>query len=69
MKRYRGQSVIEGLRYIANSPGRDLGGFHPEVVKTAKAALRLIRQLRQEALYARMAADGWRRRWAKKMEG
>ena len=36
-----------GLRYIANSPSEDFGGFHPETVRTAKAALRLIARLKR----------------------
>jgi hypothetical protein len=31
--------VIDGLKYIANSPSPKNGGFHPEAVKIAKAAL------------------------------
>ena len=49
--RYRGKhSRAEcGLRYIAQSPAREFGGFHPEAVETAKAALRLIGKLRRAA--------------------
>lgn len=32
-------STLSGLRYIANSPPRKWGGFHPEAVKIAKGAL------------------------------
>ena len=39
----------EGLRYIAASPGPP-HGFHPEAIKTAKAALRLIAALRKKVL-------------------
>lgn len=36
------------LRYLANSPPHEHGGFHPEIIKTAKAALRLIALLKRE---------------------
>lgn len=36
-----------GLQYIADSPAAQQGGFHPETVKIAKSALRLIRKLRR----------------------
>ena len=36
-----------GLRYIADSPPTEHSGFHPEAVRTAKAALRLIARLRR----------------------
>ena len=35
------QDVIDGLKYIANSPS-EKGGFHPETIKIAKAALEII---------------------------
>lgn len=37
-----------GLLYISSSPSREHGGFHPEAVRAAKAALRLIAKLRTE---------------------
>lgn len=40
---------ICGLYYIANSPTKENGGFHPEAVKTAKGAIRLIRKLQKRA--------------------
>jgi hypothetical protein len=42
-------SAERGLRYIAASPAREHGGFHPEAVRTAKSALRLIARLRKAA--------------------
>ncbi len=51
-----------GLQYIADSPAREHGGFHPKAVKTAKAALRLIRQLRRELEYALEAENWWKSR-------
>ena len=38
----RRQEVITGLRYIVESPLQKNGGFHPEVVRVAKAALKII---------------------------
>lgn len=35
------------LQYIASSPSKEHGGFHPRTVAAAKAALRLIRKLRE----------------------
>ncbi len=43
----KARRTIEGLKYIASSPPRENGGFHPEAVKTAKAALRLIARMRR----------------------
>ncbi len=37
-----------GLQYIADSPVAAHGGFHPETVRIARAALRLIRNLRRQ---------------------
>jgi hypothetical protein len=37
----RGNPVC-GLKYIAQSPSREDGGFHENAIKTAKDALRLI---------------------------
>lgn len=37
-----------GLKYIAESPPHEHGGFHPEAVRIAKAALRLIAMLRRK---------------------
>ena len=37
---------MEGLRYIAESPSREHGGFHPEAIKTAQAAIKEIERLR-----------------------
>ena len=37
-----------GLRYIARSPAREHGGFHPETVKIAKQSIRLILKLKKE---------------------
>ncbi len=32
-------SIIERLKYIADSPNAEHGGFHPEAIKTAKDAI------------------------------
>lgn len=40
--------ILEGLRYIADSPAREHGGFHPEVVRTAKAAIERVGELQEE---------------------
>ena len=56
-KRTRKKTKAEvGLQYIADSPPREYGGFHPEAVKAAKAGLRLIARLRR--LIARLRRKG-----------
>ncbi len=40
--------TLAGLRYIAASPPREYGGFHPETVKIAKAALWHLRERRRK---------------------
>lgn len=35
-----------GLKYIADSPPREYGGFHPSAVAAARSALRLISRLK-----------------------
>ena len=42
--------ILRGLRYIAESPAREFGGFHPEATKTAKAAIEEIERLRRETV-------------------
>ena len=44
-------SPICGLRYIASSPSKEHGGFAPEAIATAKAALREIYRLRAKVAY------------------
>ncbi len=39
--------LIERLQYIADSPDREHGGFHPEVVQTAKDAIAELTALRE----------------------
>lgn len=39
--------VDDGLEYIATSPTREHGGFHPLAVETAQAAIAEISRLRQ----------------------
>lgn len=38
--------VLDGLRYIADSPPPEFGGFHPEAVQTAIWAIAEIERLR-----------------------
>jgi hypothetical protein len=38
----RRQEIIDGLKYIADSPAKKYGGFHPNAVSVAKAALKII---------------------------
>lgn len=40
--------LLDALRYIANSPAREHGGFHPSAVLTAKRAIREILRLRRK---------------------
>ena len=53
-KRCEGEPIC-GLRYIANSPTRERGGFAPEAIATAKSALRLIYKLRRRCAHQ----DSW----------
>ena len=52
--------VIEGLRYIADSPPREHGGFHPNAVQAARDAIAEIARLREQRDYymARSARRG-----------
>lgn len=45
-----------GLCYITGGPAHERGGYHPEDVRTARAALRLIARLRRQADAARQSA-------------
>lgn len=45
-RKCQGEPVC-GLKYIAASPPREYGGFHPNAVATAKKALKLIASLRR----------------------
>jgi hypothetical protein len=45
-------SVTRGLKYITDSPPHEHGGFHPQTVETAKAALKEIRRLRLAVRWA-----------------
>jgi hypothetical protein len=38
----RRKEVIEGLKYIADSPSKEHGGFHENTIAVAKAALKII---------------------------
>lgn len=42
---------ICGLKYIARSPKQEDGGFHPEAITTAKAAIREIYKLRRRCAH------------------
>lgn len=39
--------LIERLQYIADSPDREHGGFHPEVVQTARDAIAELTAVRE----------------------
>ena len=52
------KALISNLEYIADSPAREYGGFHPQVVETAQAALRFIKT--GTAAYCKTCEDtGW----------
>lgn len=55
------RTILEGLDYIASSPPKEFGGFHPNAVTTASKAAARLRELIEEN--ARMAKDLkiWRR--------
>lgn len=36
------KETIAGLKYIAKSPRKEHGGFHPETINVAKSALRYL---------------------------
>jgi len=38
-------NILENLKYIANSPDREHGGFHPNTVNIAKEAIEQIERL------------------------
>lgn len=42
---------ICGLKYIANSPPKERGGFAPEAIATAKDAIRYIYRLRRKVAH------------------
>lgn len=39
------ETLMDRLRYIADSPSRARGGFHVQAMKTAKAAIQRIEEL------------------------
>lgn len=47
------KQTIDALKYIAESPRHEFGGFHPTAVKTAKSALYHIDWLIQECHHER----------------
>lgn len=49
------------LRYLANSPSHEHGGFEPQIIETAKAALRLIALLRKQGRRHRRGPELHRR--------
>ena len=44
------KAVIDDLKYIADSPDRQYGGFHPQAVGVAQAALAQIEKLSWQAV-------------------
>lgn len=42
------KQVISQLQYITQGPPRERGGFHPQTVATAKAALYQLKKIHQE---------------------
>ena len=40
------EDTLETLQYIADSPSQEYGGFHKNVINTAKSAIYWIKQLR-----------------------
>jgi hypothetical protein len=55
--------VIADLQYIADSPAPEHGGFHPNAVQTAKAAIDEIHRLRIALLFYHEAWNGCERDW------
>lgn len=52
--------TVSGLRYIADSPSREYGGFHPQAVEIAKAALfYLMASKEQSAAWKAKAEERW----------
>lgn len=60
-------STVEGLKYIADSPPANCGGFHPTTVKIAKDALREMWRLREALLLYHEAWNGCEGNWHKAM--
>lgn len=54
----------DGLTYIAESPPMEHGGFHPNAVATAKAALQGIERLERENAQLKLVLDQLRARHA-----
>ena len=40
--KYNRQEIKDGLEYMAESPQKEFGGFHPNAVEIAKGALKMI---------------------------
>jgi len=57
------KDVIDGLKYIAESPSREHGGFHPQTVQIAKDALAEIERLRTALLLYHEAWNGCEGDW------
>jgi hypothetical protein len=52
--------LVASLRYIADSPDQEYGGFHPQTIQTAKEAISAIEQQGAEIalLYAAIKRSG-----------
>jgi hypothetical protein len=52
--------TVSGLRYIADSPPRDYGGFNPKTVEIARSALLyLMAAIEQAAAWKAKAEERW----------
>jgi hypothetical protein len=49
--------ILEELRYIADSPTREHGGFHEQTVTAARRAIEEITHLRAQLAQARAALE------------
>jgi hypothetical protein len=48
IKQLSKKEVINRLKYIADSPSQQKGGFHPETIKTAKAAIKILEKTKRK---------------------
>jgi hypothetical protein len=49
--------AMSRLKYVAESPAPEYGGFHPELVITAKKAMRVIKKLSKTERALRRSND------------
>lgn len=66
-KRWSNAELVSALRYIADSPPPEHGGFNPQTVLIAREAIREIGALRNALLMYHEAWNGHERDWREAM--